>query len=285
MFATKPFRQFGLLTMSLPLVVSALLAGCANPSKVANQSAVMVTPAGQPSVAADITARYESQLCDEGFAYITFAISNTSNEWLELKKPSLVFPYADEINDFEVVTGGRLAAWARAETAELEAASFNQSVLSGLAMGVGVIMMNKTNDNTRKAGASLVGASLLGRGIEAFNSQYRNASSPVSMKDNQHILSGNILVPPQKSLQYWVVLHATKNAPLMGYVSLGFDAGDNQRHYAVTPLTNWPQCHWQEARKEFLEEWAREEQRKDKSISANDSSAVLEVEYQKRKQG
>ena len=277
-----------LLTAVLPL---ALMSGCASSTRIAEREATFLSLADRANPPSEITATFKQDLCSDYFSYIKFAINNPHNEWLTMNDVSLFFPYSQNREDFDVVVGDRLAAWIDSTTARQRVEQYNDAVSGALTMVVGAALINEGNDNARKMGAGLIGARLISDGVSAHQGLQSEVSAPTSTDQNQHILSGDILIPPGSARQYWLLLHASDDAPLMGYISLRYTDPDGEEHHAVVPLDNWRQCGWQQERKQMLWEWGREQEMGRKTdyngrTSYNPTAIlpVVEAKYQKQQE-
>ena len=276
-------------TLLISLLPLALLGGCASSTRIAEREATFLSEDDQKNPPAKITAKFKNDLCSDYFAYIKFSVYNPHNEWLEMNDLSLLFPYSRNGDDFEVVVGDRLAAWGDATVNRKRVEQYNDYMTGALTMVVGAALISEGNDNAKKLGAGLIGTRLAHDGVVAYRNERAQAVSPVSTSQNQHILSGDVLIPPGSTRQYWLLVRAEDTAPMMSYISLGYNDAEQAQHYAVIPLDNWNRCEWQQSRKRFLRAWGDEHQM---GVKVGDGRNVryearkilpeVEAEYQKR---
>lgn len=247
-------------TLVMSVLPLALMTGCVSSTKIAEREATFLSAADQANPPSQITAIFKDDLCSDYLAYIKFSIHNPHNRWLNMQNLSLFFPYTEDRDDFEVVVGDRLAAWIDSTSNRKRVGRYNDYVTGALTMVVGAALINEGNDNARKLGAGMIGTRLVNDAVAAEKNLRSEISAPRTTDQNQHILTGDIMIPPGSARQYWLLLRASNDAPMMSYISLRYEDTDDSEHYAVIPLDNWKQCGWQQERKRMLRAWGSEQE-------------------------
>ena len=238
----------------LLILISILsLAGCASPTlgPIASYESSSVKPK------LDISGRFDTDMCSDRFAYLNVSVENKSSEWKKLSNLKIMFPYGQG-NEYEIVRGEKLKSWAIAEEARQGRKNHNSQLARLAAVGLGAGLLRSSNANSNKAGVAVISGAVVSDQANRI-AKNRNA---VEVGSSQHILQGDLLIPPKMDRQYWVLLSANNDAPLMDHIKLAFQDEARNNHRAKINMANWASCKWQKARIKNLKNWALTNQRK-----------------------
>lgn len=224
-----------------------LLTGCA--SSTLGPIATYESKSIKPQL--DISGRFNTDMCSDNFAYLNLSIENKSTEWKKLQDLKLIFPYGQR-NKFEIVLGEKLASWAVAEEARQGRENHNSQMAKLAAAGLGIGLLGSSNSRSSVAGAAIVS------GVVASNEAERisNSKEQAEAGNSQHILQGDLLIPPKMDRQYWLLLSAHPDAPLMDHIKLAYQDENKNSHRFKVEMTNWTGCKWQRNRIKQLKDWA-----------------------------
>lgn len=224
----------------------------------------------------ELSARFESDLCSDHFSYLRIAVVNPTSEWQTVASTAIRLPYAS--HQFEVITGDRLESWARAMINKKRRDTLNEILATSAALKIASIGLNSDSKLANDAGGAIASGILLTRANQAID---QASYGPRSLEDSKHILARDFEVPPGGDLNFWVVMRADTDAPLMSYLPLSYTDKHQVRQSVVMPLDNYRKCNWQMDRRRFLNTWWEEN---DHGYRTRDerkpSYSVLERMYQ-----
>ncbi len=201
----------------------------------------------------ELSARFEGDLCNDHFSYLRIAVVNPSSEWQTVSSTAIRLPYAS--TQFEIVTGDRLESWAQATINRKRREILNEVLMTSSALKIASIGLKSDSRLSKSAGAALSTGILLTRADEAID---QASYGPRSLEDSSHILARDFEVPPGGDLNFWVVMYAEADAPLMSYLPISYTDKHQIRQSVVMPLDNYRSCSWQMERRRFLSNWWEE---------------------------
>lgn len=233
------------MKFSIFFLCTFLLGGCAS-SQFSKHDAKYSSLEDQASPPLFVTSRFNSQLCSRYFGYVNFSVVNPSGDWKRLDNVSLGFPFSN--SQFEVVEGKKLKAWADAISRQSGRDNHNAQ-LANLASGIlGLGLLEKGNSSQKKMGVAV----LAGRAVAASSERISNQRETAETQVSSHILANDVDIPPGMDKQYWILLRAKNDAPLLGDLVVNYDDENGVKHSFITHLKNWRNCSWQQARKNYL---------------------------------
>ena len=273
----------------ISLCLSAILAGCA--SHRIGPEATFVAEQDRKDPPLEVSAAFRTDLCSPQVGYLVFSVRNPQDEWKQLNHVELLYPYSgQQTDDFSVVSGKQLIAWADAQTLKFHRETHNANMARLAAFTVSRVMLDSEDESTRQAGAAIgITTALEGAG-STLARRADEASKPAGDSSN-HILADELILPPGMDRSFWVLLNASPDAPLMNWITVRYSDEKGMPHQFVTTLPDWERCGWQQPRIRFLEQWGQEQgliQRRrmadgNSKISPYDATLV-EAEYQKRRE-
>lgn len=239
----------------LTILFITLLSGCAS-SKLGSYANYVDAEGRFYDGPLNVSARFETQACSSAFGYISLSLENKESDWKDIKDLRLHLPY--QSNEFNVVQGNQLLAWFDAEGGR-QARNQHNANLGHLAVrAVGEGLMASESSLAKSTGAGLQLASAVG----VISSNKRQAERGGS----NHLMAGDIKLPPKMDRQFWLLLGAKADAPLMNWIGLSYFDEHNMEHMLRIELDNWFRCSWQESRKKAVWSWAKKNRQVDKRI-------------------
>ncbi len=146
--------------------------------------------------------------CSEYFALLHFKFKNRSAKWEEITDVRFDFGDEERNEQVNIVAGPALIAWSKAKAPPREGSRVGSAIaLGSLAVLGSMIHNNSKNDNlaTFLAGTTLLGLSAASAGETGEN--FRKTIYP-----QDHLLAGNILVPPGMSVTRWILFNTENKA-------------------------------------------------------------------------
>ena len=251
-----------------------LLAGCA--SHRLGPQAVFVSEQDKQDPPLEISAAFRQDLCSPNVAYVAVSIRNPSDEWQELHNLELTSPYAtyyDE-NQFDVLTGHELLAWADALELQSRRNEHNAALARTAVRSVSRLMMASDERGVQVAGLAIAVGEAANRATNRVRQSMREASMPIGASSN-HLYSDILTIPPRMDRVFWITLKARPDAPLMSWLSAAYLDQSGQSHQFVAPLDNWAECGWQEKRRIALRDWGRDNDRIPYRLNTDGSKELL----------
>lgn len=237
---------------SILLICAVFLSGCASnqfSSDIAKYSSIE----DQASPPLLVTSKFNSQLCSRYFGYVNFSVVNPSSDWKRLNNVSLEFPFSSN-DQFAVIKGEKLSAWADASSRQQGRNSHNTQMANMAAGIIGLGLIAKGNNTQKKVGAAL----LTGSAMTSSAQNIVNQREVVETRSSNHILANDAYIPPGMDRQYWLLLTAQDEAPLLGQLNVNYEDENGMKHSFTTQVNGWEDCGWQEYRKAILNKKAAE---------------------------
>jgi hypothetical protein len=198
-----------------------------------------------------ISARFDGRACSDYFAYIDISIHNPSSQWQKVKDVDFKLPSWGGGN-ISVMQGDRLAGWAKSERRRRLKNEHNASLANLAVSAIGVGLMVSDNENTRNAGAALAIGSIASAKAKGVSSDLNTVETARSTAQN-YFVDNDIEIAPGMTRQFWLVLNANDDAPLMASLRASFHDNSGVQQVFSARLANWQACSWQGERKKYLQ--------------------------------
>ena len=245
------------MKMKFPLLTSLVLLtlqGCA--SHKIGPEATFVSEADRNNPPLEVSASFRDDLCGYSLGYLVVSIRNPSSEWRRMNATELSFPYNSDA-DFHVVGGRDLLAWADAQSLKAKRETHNAAMARLAVRTVSRVMMASDNDSVAKTGAVMTLGEKGAYAGQSIIDSKKQASAPAGNGSN-HLLAGELIIPPKMDRTFWVLLNADSEAPLLNWLAVSYQDENQQTHQFVTVPSHQEQCRWQQDRVRFLEDWGLE---------------------------
>jgi hypothetical protein len=182
----------------------------------------------EPKSGLVISGAVDSDLSTNYFGVIDFVFENkNTDQWMVIKDIKISFLTPEQNQNISIPLGARFSAWSQGIT-NLNEYNKKKAAIIGFVLG-GALMANAGSQSNRNIGAVAATISV------AELASGKNYKEMATYLPPDHLLSGDLLIPPGLFIKRWLVLNSTKHKETGFVETLVIDfldgRGNQQRYY------------------------------------------------------